>query len=160
MTSILVLSDIHIPTRMKEFPYKLFENRIKDIDIIFALGDYVEESVIDILYSFKRDLYLVSGNMDDVTIKSKLPVKLEIKIEDLKIGLIHGWGAPLGIRERIKEEFDSVNLICYGHTHSSFFNKEKNIYFFNPGALCDEKNSFGILKIKNREILEASIISS
>src|SRR4030042_984172 len=152
MTKILVLSDIHIPTRMHDFPFDKIDDYAKVCDFIFGLGDYINETVIDIINSYGKKTFLVSGNMDNNLVKIKIPVKLNVKIEDVNIGLIHGWGAPSGIRKRIIHEFTDVQLICYGHTHEPYFNEENGIYFFNPGSLSNSSTQFGMLKIKNNEI--------
>jgi len=152
MTKILVLSDIHIPTRMIDFPFDKIDDYAKVCDFIFGLGDYINETVIDIINSYGKKTFLVSGNMDNNLVKIKLPARLNVKIEDINIGLIHGWGAPMGIRKRIMHEFTDVNLICYGHTHEPYFNNENGIYFFNPGSLSNNIPQFGMLKIKNSEI--------
>lgn len=152
MTKILVLADIHIPTRMFDFPFDKIDDYAKACDLIFGLGDFVNETIIDIINSYGKKTFLISGNMDNNLVKIKLPVKQNIKIENVNIGIIHGWGAPWGIRNRIRHEFTDVNLICYGHTHEQFFNKENGIYFFNPGSLSNNIPQFGLLKIKDSEI--------
>jgi predicted phosphodiesterase len=48
--------------------------------------------------------------------------------------LIHGGGSPFGIESRIRGEFDEVDAIVYGHTHTPANHQVKNIYFFNPGS--------------------------
>jgi hypothetical protein len=90
--------------------------------------------------------------MDDYVIKKNLPEDLTIKIEDVVIGLIHGWGNPLGLRNKIRDVFKNVKVICYGHTHSAYNNWENDIYFFNPGSICGKRPSFGILEIKKDDI--------
>ena len=48
-----------------------------------------------------------------------VPVKKVIDIQGFIVGLIHGWGAPQGIEERIEGEFVDTTLDClvYGHSH-------------------------------------------
>lgn len=152
MTKILVLSDIHFPTNINNFPIEIINKYNDVIKIIFGLGDYVSQLGYDYLYSFNKDVYAVAGNMDDSVIKQNLPSVLEVKVENTIIGLIHGWGAPFGIRERIRRQFKDINVICYGHTHTAYFEKEDDIFYFNPGSICGNKPSFGILKIEKNEI--------
>jgi putative phosphoesterase len=158
MKRILVLSDLHIPSSLKKFPSEILKPYITKADMIFGLGDYTTQAGINFLFGFNKEIHLVSGNMDDHIVKSQLPVKLKIKVEDVNIGLIHGWGAPYGLREKIFKEFNDVDLICYGHTHSSYFKKENGIYFFNPGSICGQNPSFGILTI-NKNKIKSNIIN-
>ena len=125
MKKILVLSDIHVPSRVNNFPYDHLTKYMSDIDMIFGLGDYVSQSALSSLYGFNKEVYAVSGNMDDYLIKSQLPAQLNITVEDISIVLTHGWGPPNGIRERLYKEFNNSDLICYGHTHASFFKEER-----------------------------------
>jgi uncharacterized protein len=154
---ILVLSDLHIPTRLKKFPYEKVNKYIKDVDFIFGLGDYNTQEGLQYLYSYGKEVFAVSGNMDEYSITYNLPDKMIVNIEEFEIGLIHGWGSHSGIREKIIRRFDKIDLICYGHTHESFFGKENGINFFNPGSLCGTNASFGILSIDKKKI-KAEII--
>lgn len=156
MTKLVVFSDIHIPARIKEFPYKKIMPFMQDIDVIFGLGDYNSQKSLDILYGFGKKVFCVKGNMDPANIN--LTDKLTIKIENVIIGLIHGWGASFNLRKKIKKEFTSVDLICYGHTHSPFWGEENGSFYFNPGAICNLPPSFGILSIDDR-LITAKIIN-
>lgn len=158
MKKILCISDLHIPTRIESFPYKKILKKldIDKIDYVFGLGDYVSINGLNKLYLFNKIVYAVYGNMDDEMVKIQIESKIVLKIEEVEIGLIHGFGPPWDLRERIRKEFDNVRLICFGHTHESFFKEENDIYFFNPGAICGDKSgnnrSLGILTIEGANI--------
>jgi len=152
MKKILVLSDIHIPTKLKEFPYKEISPYANKVDYVFGLGDYTSDNGYQNLFFFNKEIYAVSGNMDDYSIKMQLPYKLNLRIENIDIGLIHGWGGHFDLRKKIIKEFESVDLICYGHTHSYFFDTDMGVQFLNPGSLCGENPSFAILTINNKKI--------
>jgi predicted phosphodiesterase len=68
-----------------------------------------------------------------------------------KIGLIHGWGGPQGIEERVRREFAEVDCIIYGHTHVASQGTRGGILFFNPGAFgggfVTGKKSVGLLAL-------------
>jgi putative phosphoesterase len=157
MKTIAVFSDLHISSNSQFFPFEKINQYINDADMIFGLGDYVSQAGLDYLYSFEKEIFVVAGNMDHPGIKSRLSSVITLKVEDLNIGLIHGWGSPYKLREKILTSFNDVDLICYGHTHSSYFGKEVNTYFFNPGSLSGNDSSFGILHI-NKNNIESEII--
>ena len=150
-----MISDSHYPSRLETFPYKKIKKYADSADYIFGMGDYDTKSGLDYLYGFGKEVYAVSGNMDDYSIKATLPSVLRIKIEEVNIGLIHGWGGHFGLREKIFKVFinDDLDLICYGHTHSSFFAKEHGVYFFNPGSIYGQTQTLGILEINKKEIV-------
>lgn len=137
---------------MSDFPVKKIKSYLSDCDYIFGLGDYNTQKGLNYLYGLGKEVIAVSGNMDDQITKIQLPPMMKTQIEGVNIGLIHGWGAKSGLRNKIFKEFSGVDLICYGHTHSAFFEKEHGIYFFNPGSLCGHSASFGILTIDSKNI--------
>ena len=92
--------------------------------------------------------------MDSWEIKQSTPIKQVIQIEGYKLGLIHGWGSPAGIENRILKEFDDIDILVYGHTHNAASFTKSGVHFFNPGSPTDKrfatKNTIGILNIGNQ----------
>ena len=127
-----VISDTHLREPYPEF-MKMIEFHFKDVEKIFHAGDFVEWSVAEYL-SHQKELIAVCGNMDSQDIRKAFPQKRIIELKGFKISLIHGGGSPFGIESRIRGEFDKVDAIVYGHTHTPANHQVKNIYFFNPGS--------------------------
>jgi len=149
-----VISDTHIPTRSPSVPKKIFDY-FNGVDLILHAGDLETLEVLNELKKINENIVAVHGNMDPSEVSSELPSKLIIKINNFKIGLIHGNGPPEGIRERILKEFnENLDCIIFGHTHKPFNGIENNILFFNPGSPTDTVftniNSIGILRINNK----------
>jgi len=133
MTKIGVISDTH-KKRIDEALKNIWERYLKDVDIVVHAGDLTS---IEILELFKeKKVYAIHGNMDDSVTKSSLPEKLVFTVEDLKIGVIHGWGPPLGFPEKVLTLFEKDNIGCliYGHTHIPKMEMVGNILTLNPGA--------------------------
>lgn len=143
-----VISDTHLMygEELPEEVYTIF----KEVDMIFHAGDVNFPGVLDELASI-APIYAVMGNTDPVDLD--LPRKIEIEIENRKVGLIHGYGAIEGLESRIKEEFDEINIIVYGHTHIPTYHQEGGIIFFNPGSACvpkrNNERTIGILTIED-----------
>ena len=116
---------------------------LAEVDLIIHAGDFVAKDVLD---GLKRlgEVKAVQGNMDSEELKQLLPEQEIMEIEGRRIGIIHGWGSPYGIDERVGGMFDDVDIIIYGHSHNAQNEVKKGILFFNPGTA---KNSFGILTI-------------
>ena len=129
-----VISDTHLgdyDDRLK----KIIDEHLKDTDLILHAGDLVDLSVLD---NFKgKEVKAVCGNMDNLSVKEKLPEYLLFEIKGFKFVLIHGWGSPRGIEEKILARFDDVDCIVYGHTHQPANYKKGNVLFFNPGSAAD-----------------------
>ena len=113
------------------------------VDLIVHAGDFVTKDVLDGLKQL-GEVKAVWGNMDSDEIKRILPEKELLEIEGRKIGIIHGWGSPHGIDDRVGNEFSGVDIIIYGHSHYAQNETKNGVLFFNPGQA---RNSFGILTI-------------
>ena len=143
-----VLSDTHL-NRIPPILGEQLSYHFRDAEMILHAGDIVEMEVLDFFYD--KDVRMVAGNMDSSTIKQRTPSKMVIEVTNFNIGLIHGWGAPKGIEDRIKNEFQNIDVLVYGHTHNAASFSKDGILFFNPGSPTDSRfttrNTIGILEI-------------
>ena len=143
-----VLSDTHL----KHFPKGLgecIEHHFRDVDMILHAGDVVELTALDFFAG--REIQVVAGNMDSWELKHRSPVKMVLTLEGFTVGLIHGWGSPAGIEDRIIQEFDALDILVYGHTHAAVSHTRNGILYFNPGSPTDKRfastNTLGLLEL-------------
>jgi putative phosphoesterase len=136
-----VLSDTHIHLA-EEIPARVV-SAFSNVDLIVHAGDFVGSGVLE---GLKRlgEVKAVHGNVDSMQLRSLLPDKDVFVSGGKKIGVTHGWGGPVGIENRVKELFDDVDVIIYGHSHRAKIEQIGKILFFNPGPGL---MSFGILTI-------------
>jgi putative phosphoesterase len=151
---IAVLADTHVHM-LEHLPKKIID-AISTVDLIIHAGDFTDVQVLKELKQLRR-VKAVQGNMDSTELKNILPVKEIVEIENKRIGVTHGSGAPWGIEERVRKMFESdrIDIIVYGHSHQSQNKVINGILLFNPGKATD---SFGILTIDGEA--EGEIISS
>jgi hypothetical protein len=153
-----ILSDTHLITPLPEFK-KCVDRHFRDVDKILHLGDFTDLSIAKYL-SDQKELIAVCGNMDLQEIRTEFPTKREVEVSGFRIGLIHGGGPPSGIEARIRDQFDDVDVIIYGHTHTPANHRVKEILFFNPGSPTRpfaKKGTIGILHLEENitgEIIE------
>ena len=140
---IAVLADTHVHM-LEHLPKKIID-AIVTVDLIIHAGDFTDVQVLKELKRL-RGVKAVQGNMDSVELKTVLPVKEIVEIENKRIGITHGSGSPWGIERRVRKMFESdrIDIIVYGHSHRSQNKVIDDILFFNPGKATD---SFGILTI-------------
>jgi len=136
-----VVSDTHT-TSFSHLPDQILRT-LTEVDLIIHTGDFVARDVLDGLKQL-GEVKAVWGNMDSEELKRILPEKELLVIEGKRVGIIHGWGSPHGIDDRVGRMFEDVDIIVYGHSHHSQNEVKNGILFFNPGQA---KNSFGILTI-------------
>ncbi len=143
---ILLISDLHVPTKLHSLPDELL-HIAQQVDAVIATGDFVDLQTVLTLQASSKNLYAVHGNMDDIDVKEHLPSKMMVQIESMKVGICHGWGSPLSIRDRILSVFDDKpDIIFYGHTHKTDDSVLESVRFINPGSFCDDK-SFALVEI-------------
>jgi len=91
-----------------------------------------------------RPVKAVRGNMDSGEIKKALPEKEIFEVNGRKVGLVHGTGSPWGIAERVREQFNGVDIIIFGQSHEPCNRYVQGVLLFNPGPARD---SFGVLTV-------------
>lgn len=149
-----VLSDTHIPERAGELPAK-FLRELAGLDMVVHAGDLVDLSVLDALKKACPDVRAVAGNMDPEEVRRALPEKLVFKTACKSIGVVHGYGPPQGLPERVRGLFkkDKVDIIIFGHSHQPFCDDSSTPFLFNPGSPTDTifapYKSFGIIEIED-----------
>jgi len=151
---IAVLADTHVHM-LEHLPKKIID-AIATVDLIIHAGDFTDVQVLKELKRL-RGVKAVQGNMDSTELKTVLPVKEIVEIENKRFGITHGSGSPWGIEGRVRKMFESdrIDIIVYGHSHRSQNKVIDDILFFNPGKATD---SFGILTIDGEA--KGEIISS
>jgi putative phosphoesterase len=123
--------------------------------MILHAGDILESAVLDRLSKI-APVRAVCGNMDDAKMAARLPKKDIIRVEEVSIGLIHGWGPPSGLVDLVRHEFKNVDAIVFGHSHSAMSQTNNGILFFNPGSPTDRifapYKSYGMFDIQGKII--------
>lgn len=126
-----VLSDTHA-TRPTDELIRIARGAFSDVSLILHAGNLTSMSVLDVFSN--KQVVAVCGNKDRGPITGLLPEKQILTVNGYRIGLIHGWGPPRGIEERVMSCFDGVHCIVFGHTHKGTNRIHSGILFFNPGS--------------------------
>ena len=134
-----VISDTHL-SKPNPALYRLTEGIFADVSIVLHAGDLTRLAILEAFSS--KEVIAVSGNMDRHDVTAKFPPKEIITIAGYSIGLIHGWGSPWGIEDKI----------IYGHTHKPANHIRDGVLMFNPGSfsgsfLLGRNPSVGILTV-------------
>jgi len=138
---IVVLSDTHA-SQLSEIPGPLL-TALDEADLIIHAGDFTQKAVLDGLRTM-GEVKAVCGNMDSGELKSTLPQKEQFTVGGKRIGLVHGSGGHWGIADRMREMFDDVDIIIYGHSHEPCNRYIGETLLFNPGR---GRDSFGLITI-------------
>jgi putative phosphoesterase len=148
MIRIGVISDTHLGRPTQELK-ALVQGSFKEVEMILHAGDLTELSVLEAFTG--KNVLAVCGTMDSQAARKQLPTHRVFQAGKFAIGLVHGWGGPQGIEERIAKEFQKVDCIVYGHTHTPAQREMDEIVLFNPGSFDGRRGgsprSVGILTL-------------
>lgn len=154
-----VISDTHLRGPDDRL-LAIVRTHFHDAGMIFHAGDLVDLAVLEAFGG--RDVIAVCGNMDPPRVGEEIPCKRMIEVGRFRIGLIHGWGSPVGLEDRMRLEFGNVDCIVYGHSHCPANRVRDGILFFNPGSACDRRQarstSVGLLEV-GPDAIEGRIIA-
>lgn len=144
------MSDTHLSR-----PSELFSAQVAkcfaDVSIIFHAGDLTNASIIRAFPG--KELYVVHGNMCDLSSRNRFPPVCEITISNFRIVLIHGYGYGYqNIEDRLFNDFAEADCIVYGHTHTAVCHRLGHILFINPGSFratapFESPGTYAILEI-------------
>ena len=162
-----LLSDTHVPERTNKVPNVVIDDfKERKVDYVFHTGDFTSYSVYkNLIDTFGKDkVVAVCGNMDfDSDLNNILPSKLEFKIYEHSVLMLHGMGGPNIIVKRLIKKLDllnsSFNIVIFGHTHRPVNEISHGILFFNPVTTTPIDNkftvisSYGFLKISKDTIV-------
>lgn len=134
-----MIADTHIPRAAASLPPELLRG-LEGADLILHAGDLVEMSVLDELEAIAPTAAVV-GNMDRPDVAAVLPEQRVLEVEGRLIGLIHGWGPPVGIERRVLSRFSGVDAVVFGHSHRPLVEERKGVLLLNPGTPSDRRFS-------------------
>ena len=161
---VIVVSDIH---GRGEYLDRVLAKH-SDCDGVFFLGDGIRDVEPERITGRGRMFCGVTGNCDPLYIPLGYPFSKELLLclEEYNIMLTHGdlhsvkWGYERAAAYAYKRGAD---ILLFGHTHIPMEKyipegselgdvvTERPLRIMNPGSL--RERSYGILQIKNREIL-------
>ena len=111
-----VISDTHLKAP-NPFIEEVIETYFKSVDLILHGGDFFSLELLDAFRGKK--IIAVAGNCDSTEVKQRFSQKEVVTINQFRIGLIHGWGWPMGIEKKL----DTSNPLVYVTTS----NKNRNL---------------------------------
>ena len=171
-----LISDTHIPEAGPDMPAQVYE-AFRGVDLILHAGDMHVIDVLDWLEGIAPVLgargngdypSAYTKNRPGVPDDPRVKVAHVIQIEELRVGLIHGFPLPNDIPWRTPEEMlemyfqGPVDVVVCGDTHEARIDRQAGLLIINPGspALPNQLSALGnigFLEVHGREA-EASIV--
>lgn len=142
---IVIISDSH--GNIANLKHVLgFAQKI-NADALIHCGDWTDIKAVQVVLESKIPLYSVLGNGDiSEEMKSKFEDYMEIKVDGVKIGIVHG---PREIGKYFLNK--KMDIIFYGHIHSQDENEVNGVKTVRPGALENGVN-FAVFDTKTKKV--------
>ena len=111
-----------------------------EADAILHAGDFVSLAVYEQLAEL-APVHGVAGNMDETALKAVLPERRVVRLEGVRIGMVHDAGPGLGRAERLVEAFPGCAAVVYGHTHVPDARQLGDTWILNPGSPTERRSA-------------------
>ena len=139
MTRVAVVSDTHLPRRLRSLPARLIRE-CEAADRILHAGDFVRHSVLAELQAY-GPVDAVLGNCDDVDLASMLPEQRVVEIDGVRIGMIHDSGLSAGRAARLAARFPDCHVAIFGHSHQPLLEQADGLLLLNPGSAIERRQA-------------------
>jgi uncharacterized protein len=136
---LAVLGDTHLPRGARRLPDTCVEI-FRGAAAIVHTGDVTSLAVLDELKRF-APVYAVHGNVDEPAVRKRLPARLVVELEGLRIGVVHSGGARAGREARLRKWFPDCDLVAYGHSHQPEIRSFDGCWIVNPGSPTDRRRA-------------------
>jgi putative phosphoesterase len=111
-----------------------------EADAILHAGDFVSLAVYEELGEL-APVTGVAGNMDEAGLRAVLPERRVVRLEGVRIGMVHDAGPALGRAKRLLEAFPGCAAVVYGHTHMPEARKLGETWVLNPGSPTERRSA-------------------
>ena len=115
--------------------------RVAAADLVLHAGDFVTRRFHDELRKLGPPLEGVAGNMDEPSLKRRLPGQRVVEVGGVRIGMVHDAG-PRELREaRLAARFEDCDAVVYGHTHVPQVERFQHLWVLNPGSPTERRSA-------------------
>jgi putative phosphoesterase len=101
-------------------------------------------------------LVAVHGNVDDATLRRRLPSQTVVDVGGIRIGVVHDGGPAKGRLPRLRRAFPGADAVVFGHSHLPLHEREGDFQIFNPGSPTERRRaparSMGLARIRDGAI--------
>lgn len=132
-----VISDTHVPWRARRVPDAVLRH-FEDVELILHAGDLSTLAVLDQLSAY-APAEAVQGNVELPEVQAELPIKRELLVGGVAIGLVHILGERKYYARNARREFPLARVVVFGHSHIPFVEDVDGLLLLNPGSATDRR---------------------
>lgn len=141
MTAVGVVSDTHFPRFGRALPRALERGlRRAGVALILHLGDMTDLLAVP-LFEAIAPFDAVAGNNDGAAIRERFGRRKVVRVEDVRVGMVHGDGRRGTTKSRALGAFadDEADVVLFGHSHRPLVAREGRLLLANPGSPTDKR---------------------
>src|SRR5215467_11414241 len=154
-----VVADTHLPRFGVELPASLRDGlRNERVHLIVHLGDFTGTDTPK-LFEVLAPLEAVAGNNDPPELVARFGRRKIVPVDGVRLGLVHGDGPRGTTIDRSVSAFaqETVDVICFGHSHQPLCERRGGLWLVNPGSPTDRRQqprcSYAILEIVHGRVI-------
>lgn len=138
-TSLFLLSDTHVPARVRELPPQVWE-AVDAADVVVHAGDWIDLATFELLAARARRLVGVYGNNDGADLREHMPEVAKYELEGIRFAVVHETGTAAGREARADERFPETDVLVFGHSHIPWDSvSPAGMRLLNPGSPTDRR---------------------
>lgn len=138
--NLAIVSDTHMPRGARAIPQRCLQ-RCREADAILHAGDLVDVPVLELLLALGPPVHAIHGNVDTAAIRARLPVRVELDLDGVGIGMIHAPGPTASRLPRLRAAFPDCQAVVFGHTHMPQHGERDGFQIFNPGSPTERRRA-------------------
>lgn len=136
---LVLISDTHLPVRAKRLPDEVWA-AVEDADVVFHAGDWVGAELLDELEARAPRLVACWGNNDGAELRARLPEVARVRLDGVRVAVVHETGQATGRERRMDEAFPEVDVLVFGHSHIPWDTVTLcGMRLLNPGSPTDRR---------------------
>lgn len=136
-----IVSDTHFPRFGRALPRALERGlRRARVARVLHLGDMTDLLAVP-LFEAIAPFDAVAGNNDGAAIRERFGRRKIVRIEDVRVGMVHGDGRRGTTTSRALAAFaeDEADVVLFGHSHVPFVARRGRLLVANPGSPTDKR---------------------
>jgi uncharacterized protein len=136
---LVITADTHVPKRARDLPAALW-SAVEEADVVLHAGDWVDESLLDLMLARSRRLIGVYGNNDGPALRARLPEVARVELAGLRVAVVHETGGKQDRERRCAARFPDRDLLVFGHSHIPWDTTAPGgLRLLNPGSPTDRR---------------------
>ncbi len=125
--------------RARELPPPVWA-AVDAADVVVHAGDWVSVDLLDALEGRAARLVGVWGNNDGPALRKRLPEVARVRLDDLRLAVVHETGPAAGRERRCAAAYPDVDVLVFGHSHIPWdTTAASGLRLLNPGSPTDRR---------------------